>query len=96
MLVATKTSLLTGIFPQFFRCRTSLPTRVAVHAKEPVMRMPECSMGICAGVVTRTVNTPRYRTRSAMRCVLEIVLRNVVDFGGVQYLRPVSGTYSCS
>lgn len=53
-------------------------------------------MGICAGVVTRTVNTPRYRMRSAMRCVLGIVLRNVVDSGGVQYSRPVSGIYRFS
>lgn len=49
-------------------------------------------MGICAGVVTHTVNITRYRMRSAVRGVLGIVLRNVVDSGGVQYLRPVSET----
>lgn len=54
------------------------------------MHMPECSMGICAGVVIHTVNTLRYRMRSAMLCVLGIVLRNVADFGEVQYLRLVS------
>lgn len=53
-------------------------------------------MGICAGVVTHTVNITRYRMRSAVRGVLGIVLRNVVDSGGVQYLRPVSGTYRFS
>ena len=53
-------------------------------------------MGICADVVTRTVNTPRYQMRNAMRCVLGIVLRNVVDSGGVLYLRPVSGIYRFS
>lgn len=53
-------------------------------------------MGICAGAVTHTVNITRYRMRSAVRGVLGIVLRNVVDSGGVQYLRPVSGIYRFS
>lgn len=53
-------------------------------------------MGICAGVVTHTVNITRYRMRSAVRGVLGIVLRNVVVSGEVQYLRPVSGIYRFS
>ena len=53
-------------------------------------------MGIFAGVVTRTVNTTRYRMRSAVQGVLGIALRNAVDSGGVQYLRLVSGIYRFS
>lgn len=47
-------------------------------------------MGICAGVAIRTGSTQRFQTKNVILTVLEIMLRNVEDSGGVQYSRLVS------